>query len=80
MKDILFTVKQQKCEIVWLCSCIAASFILNVVSIIIYRTEWKELWTQSVWVIFIGAGLYALSVFIRLIVCGIRRLFRKQAD
>ncbi|MDR0758214.1 MAG: hypothetical protein LBF85_10260 [Tannerella sp.] len=80
MKDILFTAKQQKREIAWLCACIAASFILNAISIIVYRTEWKELWTQSVWVIFIGAGLYALSVFIRLIACGVIRLFRKRTD
>jgi uncharacterized membrane protein YdbT with pleckstrin-like domain len=80
MKDILFTAKQQKCEIVWLCSCIAASFILNAIAIIAYHTEWKELWTQIVWVVFIGAVFYALSVFIRLIVCGVRRFFRKQAD
>ncbi|MDR1330477.1 MAG: hypothetical protein LBK07_00045 [Tannerella sp.] len=77
MKDILFTAKQQKCELRWLCGCLVAAFVLNIVSIIVYRTAWNELWTQIVWVIFIGAGLYALSVFIRLIIYGIMRFFRK---
>ncbi|MDR1406685.1 MAG: hypothetical protein LBJ23_01400 [Tannerella sp.] len=77
MKDILFTARQQKCELRWLCACLAAAFVLNIVSITVYRTEWRELWTQIVWVIFIGAALYALSVVVRLIVCGVMRLLRK---
>ncbi|MDR2058137.1 MAG: hypothetical protein LBP83_07665 [Dysgonamonadaceae bacterium] len=77
MKDILFTVHQQKQEIKWFCACFAASFILNIISIIIYRTEWKELWTQIVWVIFIGIGFYVLSVFLRLIARIVKWFFRK---
>ncbi|MDR2119256.1 MAG: hypothetical protein LBP64_00060 [Tannerella sp.] len=80
MKDIVFTAKQQRCEIAWLSVCIVASFILNVIAIIIYRTEWKELWTQIVWVLFIGMILYGLSVVVRLIAFGIMRLFGKQSN
>jgi hypothetical protein len=77
MKDIQFTAKQQKLELRWLCYCLAAAFVLNAVAIVIYRTEWKELWTQLVWVVFIGAGFYVLSVFIRLIIGCVRRLLKK---
>jgi hypothetical protein len=77
MKDIQFTSKQQKLELWWLCCCFAAAFILNAVSIVIYRTEWKELWTQIIWVVFIGAGFYVLSVFVRLIIGGAKRLLKK---
>jgi hypothetical protein len=76
MKDIQFTAKRQKQELYWLCASVAASFVLNVYAIIAYQTEWKELWTQSVRVVCIGAGFYALSVLIRCISGGIRRLLK----
>jgi len=74
MKDIVFTVAQQKRELRWLCACIVAVFVLNAVAIFIYHTEWKELWTQLIWVVCIGIGLYVLSACIRLILsCIIRK-------
>jgi hypothetical protein len=78
MKDILITAKRQKQELRWLCLGLSAAFILNVLAILIYRTEWKELWTQLLWVICLGMGLYLLSVVLRLAVCGAVRLFRKK--
>jgi hypothetical protein len=76
MKDILFTAKQQKREIGWLCACQVAAYMLNVCSILAYRTEWKELWTQLPWALCIGAGLYALTVVLRLAAYGLRRLWQ----
>ncbi|MDR1781364.1 MAG: hypothetical protein LBR50_11665 [Tannerella sp.] len=77
MKDIVFTAKQQKCELRWLIAAIAVAFLTNIIAIIVYKTEWKEAWTQLIWVIVIGIGLYALSIGVRLVICCIRYLFRK---
>jgi hypothetical protein len=78
MKDILITAKRQKRELRWLCAALATAFLLNVYAIATHHTEWKELWTQLVWVICIGLGLYVLSVGLRCIGCGVARLFRKR--
>ncbi|MDR2763836.1 MAG: hypothetical protein LBB90_02270 [Tannerella sp.] len=78
MKDILITVERQKREIRWLCGALIVALLMNVFAILIYRTSWSELWTQLLWVICIGAGLYALSVVVRGAVWGVWRLFRKK--
>ena len=81
MKDILITVKRQKRELCWLCAGLAAAFMINVCAIAVFHTEWKELWTQLLWVGCIGVGLYALSAVIRWIGCGIAtRLPRKEKN
>ncbi len=71
MKEIIITVKQQKTELLIFCVCLLLAFVLNVASILIYDTEWEELWTQLLWVLLIGIGLYILTVFFRLL----KRLF-----
>lgn len=78
MKDIIFSVKQQKTEIKVLFTCIVLAYLLNIISIITFGTEWSELWTQSLWMLILTCGLYALSVVLRLLWCGGRRLMVKK--
>lgn len=47
--------------------------IFNIASIIGYHTEWKELYTQLVFVFFISLFLYVLTLFIRAIITLIRK-------
>ena len=75
MKEIVVSVKRQKTEIKIFCACIALAYLMNVVSIIAYRTSWSELWTQSLWMLVIACGFYGVSVFLRLLYYG---LFRRQ--
>ena len=77
MKDILFSAKQQKTELKWLCACLITAFLVNVAAILVYKTEWKELWTQLVRVFILGCGLYAVSVVIRLIVYAIKKAIHR---
>lgn len=67
MKDIILTERRQKIEITWFIVCLLLALLLNVYSIIAFGTEWKELWTQSVWMLVIGCGLYVLSICVRLL-------------
>jgi len=76
MKDIVFTPKQQKREILLLCYCMLTAFVLNIIAIIVYKTDWSELWTQLLWVLFIGVLLYGLSIVVRLIYYGIKSVFK----
>lgn len=76
MKDIVLSVKRQKTEIKIFCTCIVLAYLMNIISIIAYETSWAELWTQSFWMLLIACGFYGLSVFLRLLACGIRRLLR----
>ena len=67
MKDLRFTVKRQRTELFVFGICFLIAFALNAVSIIVYKTEWKELYTQLCWVLMISIFLYFTALFFRLI-------------
>jgi uncharacterized membrane protein YbhN (UPF0104 family) len=67
MRDILFTVKQQKREICYIVTSLLLAFGFNVYSILFYGTEWKELYTQWLAMLVMAMIFYFLIVFIRLI-------------
>jgi hypothetical protein len=75
MKDLHIPVKRQKSELKWLAGCFCLAFLLNILSIIIYRTLWSEIFTQLLWVLIITCVIYAVSVFLRLGLYLIKRLF-----
>ncbi|MDD4588956.1 MAG: hypothetical protein PHG06_00820 [Parabacteroides sp.] len=74
MKDILISSKRQKTELYIFAGCIIAAFIMNVISIIVYKTEWSELWTQALWMLIITCGFYALTIAFRILLWLIRHL------
>lgn len=81
MKDIKITIttKRQHTEIRLLGVCIVLAFLLNITSIIAFNTEWKELYTQLLWVISLGFGIYFLVLFLRLVYGLIRFIFSKKS-
>lgn len=78
MRDIILSVKRQKTEIKIFCACIVFAYLMNIISIIAYNTEWSELWTQSLWMVIITCGLYGLSIVLRILYYAIRRLTAKK--
>jgi len=76
MKDIKFTVKQQKREIVYILVCLLLAFVINIISIMSYQTEWKELYTQWFPVLILTFLFYFLFTVIRLIINLLR--FKKK--
>lgn len=74
MKDIHIPVKRQKLEIKIFCACILLAYLMNIISILSYRTEWSELWTQSLWMLVIACIFYGLSILLRLLYYGVRYL------
>lgn len=81
MKDIKFklTAKRQKTELIIWGICFLIAFLLNVYSIIAFDTEWKELYTQLLWVLSLSIGFYFIILFLRLLYWLIRSIFSKKA-
>jgi len=78
MKDILFTVKQQKRELKFIIVSLILAIGVNIGSIIYYGTEWKELYTQWFVVFLVAALFYGFSIFVRLIFRLIYAKMRKK--
>lgn len=73
MKDIIITAKKRQKEIKLYLLCLASAFGLNLFSIIYYQTEWKELYTQIIWVFIVSFALYFLLLPIRIPLSLIRK-------
>ena len=78
MKDIVFTAKRQRTELIVFGVCLLVSFLMNVYAIVAFNTEWKELYTQLLWVLAIAVFLYAVSVVVRLLYAGVRSVLKSN--
>lgn len=74
MKDITITSKRLKKESTIFIVCFIIAFIINVVSIFIYKTSWFELFTQIGYVTIISIALYLLFVPIRGVISLVRKM------
>jgi hypothetical protein len=75
MKDLIISVKRQKAELKWLAGCFCTAFLLNILSVVIYKTSWSEIFSQLLWVFIIFLILYAITCALRITYYLIRRLF-----
>jgi len=80
MKDILITGKRQKKELIIFSICFLTAFIINIISIIVYGTQWKELWTYIGYVFTISIFLYVLLAIVRGIIKLILKSFKKKKE
>ena len=78
MKDIVITEKMVRRELYVLLGCFVAAFLVNVGAIIGYDRPWSELYSQIGFVVFITVGIYVLLAVLRLIICLVAKLFKKQ--
>ena len=77
MKDIVIPVKRQITEIKTILCCFVLANILNIVSIIVYGTEWKEIFTQALVICILTGVLYGLSIVLRVLYYGAKLLLKK---
>lgn len=80
MKDSIITVKRKKTEIIFMAACFAAAMLMNIGSIIGYKTPWYEAFTQIGFVVVITVVLYAITVFLRLVGWGVKWLFTRKKN
>jgi hypothetical protein len=78
MQDINITSKRIKKETYILFACFSIAFLINIVSIIAFKTPLYEIITQIGYVIVITLVLYLIVAFFRLIYVGIIKLIRKS--
>lgn len=78
MKDIVFTKKRQKKELFIFGICLAIGFLMNLISIVVYKTPWYEIFTQIGYVIVIAIVLYILLAIVRSMIRIIKNLKRKR--
>lgn len=75
MKDIVITEKKIKKELYILLGCFVFASILNVISIVLFKTAWQEVFTQIGYVLIIAFVTYLLMAVIRLAIRLFLRLF-----
>lgn len=74
MRDILFTVHRQRKEARLLLLCFLTACAVNLLSILYYDTEWKEIYNQFLWVIVLSFIFYIILLMIRVLIHFIRKL------
>lgn len=79
MKDLVITSRRLKKEIYILSACFTAAFLINIFSIITFKTPWYEMFTQIGYVVVITFILYLLVAMIRAVVFLIKKLFVRAA-
>ena len=77
MKDIGFTKRRQKKELFIFGTCFAVGFLMNLISIIVFKTPWHEIFTQLGYVFAIAIALYLIIAIVRLIIRWIKSMQRK---
>ena len=77
MKEILITPGRQKKELFILLGSFIGAVLLNILGIILYRTAWKELYTQWFTMLLLTVVIYLLILFLRLLFSVVILPFRK---
>ena len=78
MKDIVFTPERQKKELLIFGICFAIGFLMNLISIIVYKTAWSEIFTQLGYVFVIAVVIYLILAIFRSIIKLTRKLITKR--
>jgi len=78
MKDTIITTKTKKRELYLLLLSFILAFLLNIISIVIYHTQWKELLTMFHVTLILTVIIYLIILLIRLFIRGIARLFGRK--
>lgn len=79
MKDIIITSKRLKKEIYILSTCFIIAFLINIFSIIAFKTPWYEIFTQIGYVLVITLILYLLVAIVRVVTILIKKMFTRSA-
>lgn len=78
MKDSIISAKTKKRELNIFIIAFVVAFILNIISIIAYNTQWIEVVSSLHYVLLFAIVLYIIQGIIRLIIWGIRQLVSRQ--
>ncbi len=80
MKDITLSARRQKTELWYLLGAFIVANLVNLWAINSYGAPMKEVFTSFFYVLTFTLFLYALSVIVRIVIYGIRSLFRNRIN
>lgn len=78
MKDIIIGAKRIKTELLTFLACFVIANLLNLYSIIAYKTAYVELLTQIFYVLLFSVALYIVWTIIRIIIFTSKKLFKSK--
>jgi hypothetical protein len=78
MKDIIITSRRLKKEIRIISICFIIAFLINIFSIITFKTPWYEIFTQIGYVIVITFVLYLIITCLRLFATIVLTIFKMK--
>lgn len=79
MKDIVISGRRIARELWIYAGCVLAALCVNVYSIAVFHTQWKELFTTLNIVLAVALVFYAALALLRGCVFGVMRAFRRKA-
>lgn len=78
MKDLVISGKKVKKELMIALGCFICAVLINIICIIVYHSQWHEVFSQIGFTVFVAVVLYVLLLIIRLLVLACRKLFSKR--
>ena len=77
MNDTVITAKRKRTEWIILLACFIVANMLNIYSIIQYKSSWTELYRSMYYILLITFFLYFVMLFFRLVFWGIQIAIRR---
>jgi 1,4-dihydroxy-2-naphthoate octaprenyltransferase len=78
MKDLVISGKRVKTELLIALGCFICAVLINIICIIVYHSQWHEIFSQIGFTVFVAVILYVLLLIVRLIVLACRKIFSKR--
>lgn len=75
MNEIKMKSNRLKKEAIYFGSAFGIAFLLNVFSIVRYKTHWSELYTQLGYVLMVAIILYVLVIVVRVAIKAVKSMF-----
>ena len=75
MKDLVISGRKVKRELLIALGCFICAVLINIICIIVYHSQWHEIFTQIGFTVFVAIALYVLLLIVRLIILACRKIF-----
>lgn len=80
MKDLRITANRQKKELIVFSFCFLLSFVINIISIVVYNTSWIEVIQSIGYVVVLAVFLYFLFTLFRLLWLLFRTVYQRISN
>ncbi len=78
MKDLVISGKRVKTELLIALGCFVCAVLINIICIIVYHSQWHEIFSQIGFTVLVAVILYVLLLLIRLLVILCKKIFAKR--